>query len=346
MQPVDAARTRYNCDNRFHWERIAMNEPTIHIGTVGEGIWRSADGGMNWQRACNGMFVECDVRALAVHPLNPRTLYAGTNEGVFRTDDGGENWMRLAGPLDGMITWSLLIVPGPREVLLAGTRPAGIFRSIDGGRTWRRANANLSQQCARIMFNRVTTLRADPLDPELLWAGVEIDGVWQSRDLGVSWTKVGQGLSSADIHGLAIVPLAGEKRRMAATTNNDLNLSHDDGATWEPQRVGERFDHAYCRGLAQRPDRPEVLFLGNGDGPPGCMGAAWRSVDGGLGWQRLTLPAAPNSTIWDFAFHPAQPDCVYAYSVSGEVYHSNDGGDRWTKLPREFGEIRSLAWTP
>ncbi|HEV3003449.1 MAG TPA: hypothetical protein VGX78_03265 [Pirellulales bacterium] len=329
-----------------------MNEPTIHVGTVGEGIWRSSDSGATWRRACDGMFVECDVRALAVHPLDPRTLYAGTNEGVYRTEDGGDNWARLEVPLDGAITWSLLIVsnraniPNGSDVLLAGTRPAGIFRSTDGGRTWRKADANLAQPCARIMFNRVTTLRADPLEPQWLWAGVEIDGVWQSRDLGESWTKVGSGLSSADIHGMAIVPLGGGKRRIAATTNNDLNLSHDDGVTWEPQRVGERFDHPYCRGLAQRPDRPEVLFLGNGDGPPGYTGAAWRSGDGGLSWQRLALPALPNSTIWDFAFHPAQPERIYAYSVSGEVYHSADGGNRWEKLLREFGEIRSLAWTP
>jgi photosystem II stability/assembly factor-like uncharacterized protein len=324
-----------------------MNEqPTIHVGTVGEGIWRSTDGGATWVRSCDGMFVECDVRALVVHPRDPRTLYAGTNQGVYRSDDGGDNWMRLDGPLDGLITWSLLIVPHHPEVLLAGTRPAGIYRSLDSGRTWRRAEANLAQECPRIIFNRVTTLRADPFDPQRLWAGVEIDGVWQSRDLGESWTKIGHGLSSADIHGLAVVPLADGRRLMAATTNNDFNLSHDDGATWEPRRVGERFEHAYCRGLAQRPDQPKTLFLGNGDGPPGSTGAAWRSEDGGLTWQRMALPTTPNSTIWDFAFHAAQPERVYAYSVSGEVYHSPDGGAQWEKLPREFGEIRALTWTP
>jgi len=58
------------------------------------------------------------------------------------------------------------------------------------------------------------------------------------------------------------------------------------------------------------------------------------------------LPATANSTIWDFAFHASQPKRVYAYSVSGEIYHSPDGGERWDKLPREFGEIRSLVWTP
>lgn len=319
-----------------------MSQPVLYVGTVGEGLWRSNDGGASWERAAQGMFVECDVRALAIDPRRSNVLYAGTNEGVYRTQDMGDHWTRLDGPLNQLVTWSLVLLPQQTDTLLAGTRPAGIFRSTDGGGTWQQADARPAQECPGIVFNRVTTLRADPIEQDRLWAGVEIDGVWTSRDGGKSWQRVGQGLSSADIHGLVIVPQEG-RRTMLATTNNDLNISHDDGQTWQPQKVGRQFGHDYCRGLAQRPDRPEVLFLGNGDGPPGSVGAAWRSLDGGQTWHKLALPGVPNSTIWDFAFSASSPDNVYAYSVSGEVYHSSDGGDRWSKLPREFGEIRSMA---
>lgn len=319
-----------------------MNQPVLFVGTVGEGLWRSNDGGVTWDRAAQGMFVECDVRALAVDPHRAKVLYAGTNEGVYRSEDLAGHWKRLDGPLNERVTWSLLAPPRQADTLLAGTRPAGIFRSTDGGGTWRQTDAQLAQECPGIIFNRVTTLRADPIEHDRLWAGVEIDGVWTSQDNGASWRRLGKGLSSADIHGLAIVPRDG-RRVMLATTNNDLNISHDDGHTWQPRNIGDQFGHAYCRGLAQRPDRPEVLFLGNGDGPPGSVGAAWRSLDAGQTWHRLALPGVPNSTIWDFAISTAAPDHVYAYSVSGEVYHSPDGGDCWSKLPREFGEIRSLA---
>lgn len=321
-----------------------MSHGNLYVGTVGEGVWRSTDGGASWDRAANGMFVECDVRALAVDSHRANVLYAGTNEGVYRTEDLGDHWTRLDGPLNALVTWSLLLSPHQRDTLLAGTRPAGIFRSTDRGVSWQQTDARPAQECPGILFNRVTTLRVDPIERDRLWAGVEIDGVWTSHDGGVSWRKIGSGLSSADIHGLAIVPRDG-RRVMLATTNNDLNISYDDGQTWQPQKVGRQFDHTYCRGLAQRPDRPDTLFLGNGDGPPGTVGAAWRSSDGGQTWQRLPLPAVPNSTIWDFTFNAGAPDNVYAYSVSGEVYHSPDGGDRWTKLPREFGEIRSIACT-
>lgn len=319
-----------------------MSQPVLFVGTVGEGLWRSSDGGATWTRSCKGMFVECDVRALVTDPHRPNVLYAGTNEGVYRSENDGDDWKRLEGPLTDRITWSLLVLPHRPDTVFAGTRPAGLFRSTDAGATWQEAAARPAQQCAGIVFNRITTLRADPLEDNRLWAGVEIDGVWTSQDGGTNWCRIGEGLSSADIHGLAIVPQDG-RRVMLATTNNDLNVSHDDGQTWQPQNVGRQFGHDYCRGLAQRPDRPEVLFLGNGDGPPGSVGAAWRSIDAGKNWHKLALPGVPNSTIWDFAIHPTWCDNVYAYSVSGEVYHSPDGGERWSKLPREFGEIRSLA---
>lgn len=319
-----------------------MTPSVLFLGTVGEGVWRSTDGGETWRRSSNGMFVECDVRALVVDPERPGVVYAGTNEGVWRSENSGDEWTPLDGPMNDLVTWSLLLLTGQKPALFAGTRPAGIYRSLDGGRSWRRCSADLSQNCPGIRFNRVTTLRTDPLDNRF-WAGVEIDGVWTSRDGGENWLKIGSGLSSADIHGLVIVPNGNGKRTLLATTNNDLNISYDDGQTWQPQRVGDRFGHAYCRGLVQRADRPEVLFLGNGDGPPGTVGAAWRSKDSGRSWQRMPLPGTPNSTIWDFAFHPSNPDHMYAYSVCGEVYHTPDGGERWEKLPREFGEIRAIA---
>jgi hypothetical protein len=54
----------------------------------------------------------------------------------------------------------------------------------------------------------------------------------------------------------------------------------------------------------------------------------------------------PNSPIWNFAVHPADPDLVLANSLFGELYHSNNRGDSWEKLKREFSEVRALTWLP
>jgi photosystem II stability/assembly factor-like uncharacterized protein len=319
----------------------------LYVGTIGEGLYRSTDGGATFVRACDGMFVECHVRALAVHPRQPHTLYLGTEQGLFRSTDGADNWARVESPLNGLQIWSVLLLPSDPNVIVAGTCPSRLFRSTDGGRTWAEAEATMEQHCPRIMHTRVTALAEDPEAPGTVWAGVEIDGVRRSRDGGRTWQAPGQqGLSSRDIHALAIVPAGGGPKRLLATTNNDLNVSIDGGETWRPLRVGQALPWTYCRGLAQVCGRPEVLLLGNGSGPPGDAGVVAVSTDAGESWREARLPGRANSTIWNFATHPADPSLIYASSVSGEVYRSTDGGHSWEKLAREFGEIRALAWTP
>jgi photosystem II stability/assembly factor-like uncharacterized protein len=103
---------------------------------------------------------------------------------------------------------------------------------------------------------------------------------------------------------------------------------------------------SYCRTLGQPIGRPEEVLIGIGDAPPGSAGVVTRSTDGGQTWQPARMPGRANSTIWNFAVHPADPHLLYASSVSGELYRSTDAGASWEKLPREFGEIRALAWTP
>jgi photosystem II stability/assembly factor-like uncharacterized protein len=319
----------------------------LYVGTIGEGLWRSLDGGETFVRACDGMFVECHVRALAVHPRDDRVLYLGTEQGLFRSDDGADHWTRVESPLNGLQIWSILLLPASPspspEVILVGTCPSRIFRSADGGRSWSEAEVRMVQHCPRIMDTRVTSLCAHPGQPRTVWAGVEIDGVYRSHDAGVSWQAVGQGLSSQDIHALAYVPGSG---RLVASTNNDVNVSVDDGETWQPLELRARLPLPYFRGLAQRSGQPDLLLLGNGDAPPGTTGLVARSLDGGRTWQPASMPGRANSTMWNFAVHPADRDLIYASSVSGQVFRSGGGGQSWEKLAREFGEIRALAWTP
>ena len=129
-------------------------------------------------------------------------------------------------------------------------------------------------------------------------------------------------------------------------------MSRDGGLNWRGLDIGKVMPWAYCRTLAQLPGRRDHLLLGNGDAPPGTAGAVGLSPDGGTSLQRASIqakepgPFQPNSTIWNFACHASDPNLVYASSVSGQVFRSTDQGHSWHKLPREFGEVRALAWTP
>lgn len=318
----------------------------VFVGTVGEGLYVSSDGGDSFGRkARNGLYIEGEVRALAAHPQDPRRLYAGTNAGVYRSEDGGDTWTRLRSAMDDLVVWALLVLPAEPDTVFAGTRPAGVYRSTDGGDTWHDAQLGAQVECDVIEYNRITTIIADPLASRSVWTGVEIDGCWRSDDAGGTWSRHAEGLSSLDVHGLVVVPENGS-RRLVAATNNGVNVSTDEGATWQRQDLSAVTPWGYFRGIRQHAADPATLFLGNGNGPPGFTGAVLRSRDGGKSWERMELPVVPNSTIWDYATHPADPALVYAYSCSGELYRSADAGDRWEKLSSEFGEIRALLWTP
>ena len=86
-----------------------------------------------------------------------------------------------------------------------------------------------------------------------------------------------------------------------------------------------------------------MLFLTNGNGPPGSTGRLLRSSDYGAHWEDVNLPGPLNSTPWCVSSHRDHPELVFAVSNLGQIFRSTDGGAHWEKLSREFGEVRALA---
>jgi photosystem II stability/assembly factor-like uncharacterized protein len=317
----------------------------VYVGTVGQSVWRSRDGGLTFNRASAGLHSESDIRALLVHPDDSAVLHLGTETGLFVSRDGANRWERVPSPMDGMQIWSLARDPHDANVLIAGTCPADLYRTADGGGAWEKLDAGIPRECTNSapLAPRVTCVLFDPHDGAI-FAGIEIAGVRRSRDDGRTWEAQGEGLSSQDVHGLAAIWNGG--RTLLATTNNDVNRSVTDGDAWTPLQVGETFPWPYTRACAIPPDDPQAVWIGAGNGPPGNQGALYRTRNLGASWERLALPQVTNSTVWSIAFHAADPRRVYVASVSGQLYRTLDGGDSWTKLPMEFGEVRVVAWSP
>ena len=317
---------------------------TICVGTIGSGLWTSHDGGESWRRVMKDLWSESQVFSLTVHPREPRTVFAGANDGIYKSGDGGQSFNRLESPMDKLHVWKVAVDPIDPDILFAGTRPAALFRSKDGGRSWKKLPAEMAEDCPNVRIPRVTALSVDPTDHRVVWAGIEVDGVRRSTDGGDSWQTITSGIPNPDIHDIGVVVNGGA--RVLTTTPHEIFESHDRGESWHGLGIRDQFHLRYCRSLSQKADDSETLFVATGDGAAGITGAIQRSKDGGKSWQALELPAVPNSPIWAFATHAADAGRIVACSHYGELYMTENAGDSWTKLPREFTEIRSVAWLP
>jgi photosystem II stability/assembly factor-like uncharacterized protein len=151
------------------------------------GIFRSRDGGRNWQRVLyrNERTGGAD---LAIDPTNPRVLYAslwevyrkpwvlwsgGAGSGLFKSVDGGDTWAELttapgfpAGVL-GKVTIAVSPADPRRVYANVEAKDGGLYRSDNGGASWARVNAARDLWQRSFYFMRLT---ADPKDPETIYA--------------------------------------------------------------------------------------------------------------------------------------------------------------------------------
>ena len=322
----------------------ANTEVHVYAGTAGHSAWFSDDRGETWvhPNSHSGLYLEARVWALASHQAAPERLFAGTDMGAFGWDEPTARWAHLPSPMQDV--WAIAVDPADPDVVLAGTRPAGFWRSADAGRSWSQLAAPGISQFSDVNVGptRVTQILFDPVDAGTVWASVEIGSIYRSRDRGATWERKEQGLVSGDVHGLAVVRLPGGGKAVLATTNRGLHRSEDDGETWALQELPSPWP--YTRSVVPRADNSGVVFLTNGNGPPGNDGFLLRSRDHGRTWQDARLPGALESTVWCVAVNAADPMLIFCCTNLGELFRSTDGGETWARLPHAFGELRALHW--
>jgi photosystem II stability/assembly factor-like uncharacterized protein len=117
-------------------------------------------------------------------PLNPSTLYAGSNGTLVGSLDGGATFAALALPSSQV--QALVVNPLNDQILYAGTSDQGILKSIDGGLPGMPQPASL----AHFHTESRWALRRwiDPTMTNILFAVVGANhGLWRSTDGGLTW---------------------------------------------------------------------------------------------------------------------------------------------------------------
>jgi photosystem II stability/assembly factor-like uncharacterized protein len=335
--------------------------PTLFVATNGLSIWTSTDLGETLARMPTSTALYSGSRVWALLET-PAGLMAGTDSGIYGWDSANSRWVGLPSPKDVQIVTALTISPADPKVILAGTQPGALFRSEDGGQSWKNLNVPIKPHVSTGFFEdpksivagvqvdrpparhwtRITQILFDPTEVSRVWAGVEIDGAWISRDGGVTWSRHTDGLKSDDVHGFAIAPNGA--RTLFATTNAGLHTSTNGGETWTFKAIDSEWQ--YTRSILAKSGDPDVMLLTNGNGAPGTTGKLYRSSNGGRTWSDVGLPGSVESSVYFLATHPSDPNLIFAAATLGQLYRSRDGGESWTALPQRLNEIRAIAWLP
>ena len=322
---------------------------TIMVGTVGQGVLRSTDGGESWRRVGVGQGLHSDalVRVLANKPDKPELVFAGTDKGLYRSDDAGQTWQLVDSPLSSYQVWALAIDQADPNIMFAGTgtpTPAALFRSSDAGKTWEKRPMEAAAECANVGVPRITGIAIDPVTRRDIWVGLEVDGLRHSSDGGDTWESINGAIPNPDVHNVAVA--GGPPKTVVVVVNDDVYTSTDDGGSWDRLGIREVFPYTYPRGIMVQPGKSNVIFVTIGDSTPGRTGTVMRSKDTGKTWESLPLPVDPNTAMWTVHMQASDPQVVFAGSRYGYLYRSENGGDSWSKLWREFSEISSVLWVP
>ena len=114
------------------------NPDILYIAT-NDYIYKSRDGGKTWSNLSKGMSYS-RVIAMAVDPVYPATIYAGTKgDAVYKSYDGGQRWTSVRTGLDDATISSVVnqFVFDPSDdnhIFLATTM--GVFESKNAGERW------------------------------------------------------------------------------------------------------------------------------------------------------------------------------------------------------------------
>ncbi len=164
----------------------------LYTGIYGgdeSGIYKTTDGGQNWEKLANG-FPTSNVGRIGmdVSPANPDVLYAlveatGSDQGTYRSTDRGASWTKMSSYASAYKFYFQKIFADP--VIADRVYSMDVFLKIteDGGKTWKNAGHKNKHVDDHFLW-------INPNDNNHLINGCD-GGVYVSYDKGKHWGFTG-----------------------------------------------------------------------------------------------------------------------------------------------------------
>jgi photosystem II stability/assembly factor-like uncharacterized protein len=256
----------------WHFEPSLNDPDTVYAGVEDAAIFRSTDGGQNWQ----------ELRGLRGHGTGP-------------------NWQPGAG---GMCLHTILIDPNDPKRMFIAISAAGAFRTTDGGETWKPINQGLHSEFIpdpkAEVGHCVHRLALHRSRPDVLFMQKHWD-VMRSDNAGDFWNEVSGNLPTdfgfvIDVHAhepetIYVVPIKSDREHFPPDGKLRVYRSRTGGNEWEPLTKGLPQSDCYVNVLRDAMAVDSLDSCGIYFGTTG--GQVYGSADGGDSWTEIVhqLPA-------------------------------------------------------
>ncbi len=174
-------------------------------------------------------------------------------------------------------------------------------------------------------MGRVNCITPHPTDPQTLFIGTPVGGIWKTTDGGNTWIPLSDGIPVIGVSGIAINPnnpnnifiLTGDGDGKQSYSIGVL-VSTNGGDTWKSTGLQwNEADNVYGYKLLMHPTNRRILFVATNRG-------IYKTTDGGVSW-KLKKP----DYFTDMVFKPGDPAVMYSVAVNSYFYASYDSGETW-----------------
>jgi photosystem II stability/assembly factor-like uncharacterized protein len=338
------------------WVTLDPNDPSVvWVGagesnsqrsvSYGDGIYRSDDGGKNWQNL--GLKKSEHIGRVVVDPRDSKVVYVaaegplwgpGGDRGLYKSTDGGKTWKAVLTISENTGVADVAIDPANPDVVYAtayqrrrhvftlidGGPESAIYKSTDAGATWNKLKSGLPT----VDMGRIG-LAVSPADSNVVYATIEASdgkgGIFRSDDRGANWERRNEFDAGAMYYARVVCDPKNVDRIFVM--NVTLRESLDGGKTLH--KVEETNHHGDNHAIWIDPENTKHWLLGSDGG----MYETW---DDAKSWQfKANLPTVQ---FYDVAVDNALP----FYNVCGgtQDYFSWCGPSR----TRNINGIMNSDW--